>query len=94
MTKHSKEQRLERVNLILGRDESAWLDQLGAEILEQTGAKVSRSEIVRAGIATLAELHRLAPSCPEMFTPLALCKSGSELAVLGVLAMRCATVKP
>ena len=91
MNKHSKEQRLERVNLMLGRDESAWLDQLGAEILEQTGAKVSRSEIVRAGIATLAELHRAAPSCPTTFVPLSTCKSGSALAQMGILAVRCAT---
>jgi len=94
MTKHSKEQRLERVNLMLARDESEWLDQLVAEILQQTGAKVSRSEIVRAAIATLAELHRLAPWCPEWITPLALCKTGSQLAVLGVLAVRCATIRP
>ncbi len=91
VTKHSMEQRLERVNLMLMRDESEWLDQLGAEIREQTGAKVSRSEIVRAAIATLTELHRLAPACPTRLMPLSSCKSGSELTVVGVLAVRWAT---
>ena len=88
MQKSHSEERLERVNLMLGRQESEWLDQLAAEILAATGSKVSRSEIVRSAIATLGELHRLAPSCPARFVPLSSCKSGSELMVLGVLAVR------
>lgn len=88
MKKSHGAERLERVNLMLGKDESEWLDELAAEILAATGSKVSRSEIVRAAIATLRELHRLAPACPARFIPLSSCKSGSELVVLGVLAVR------
>jgi hypothetical protein len=48
MQKSHSEDRLERVNLMLSREESEWLDQLAAEILAATGSKVSHSQIVRA----------------------------------------------
>jgi hypothetical protein len=66
------------------------VDQLAAEILARSGAKVSRSEIARAAIATFRELHRLVPSCREAagLIPLARCKSGTDLVVAGFLAIR------
>jgi len=91
MAKHAEETR-GRVNLVLGRNESEWLDQLAAEILASSGAKVSRSEIASAAIATFRELHRLVPSCrcPAGLIPLGRCKSGTELVVAGLLAIRLA----
>lgn len=77
---------LERVNLMISREESAWLDQLAAEIRTRTGAKVSRSEITRAAIATLRELHRAGDAA--RFGSLVDCKSGADLSVLGVIAIR------
>lgn len=88
MKKSHGAERLERVNLMLGREESEWLDQLAAEILAATGAKVSRSEIVRAAIATLQEVHLAAPAYPTWLTPLGRCESGAALAQMGVLAVR------
>jgi hypothetical protein len=72
--------RLGRVNLMLTRQDSAWLDQLANEIRSTTGAKVSRSEIVRAALSMLRELDRLAPLCS--------CKSGDNLAAMGIVAAR------
>jgi hypothetical protein len=80
-----------RYNLVMGDTDSNFLDQLAEEIREATGAKVSRSEIVRAAIAGLRELHRLAPDCPSRFPALTHCRSGEDLAMLTVLAARCAT---
>ena len=81
MTKRgSSQERLERVQLMLAPDESAWLDTLGGQILARTGAKVSRSEIVRAGIRTLQELDRL--------SPLDGCTSGLMIGAVGVLTAR------
>ena len=80
-------ERLYRSNIMLGDEDSRWLDQLAAEIHTATGAKVSRSEIVRASIAGLRELHRLAPECPSRFVPLATC-NGTLLAQMIVLAVR------
>jgi hypothetical protein len=88
MAKHNPEERLERVNLMLTRDESDRLDQLAAEILAQTGAKVSRPEIVRAALSVLRELDRLAPACPTRFVPLHTCRSDADLAMLSVLTAR------
>jgi hypothetical protein len=81
---------LERVNLMLTRDDSAWLDTLANQIRENTGAKVSRSEIVRAALSTMAELHRLEPMFPAWLMPLHTCKTERELAVAGILAIRSA----
>lgn len=89
MPKHNRSERLERFNIVLSVDDSAWLDQLATEMLAGTGAKVSRSEIIRAAIATLRELHRAAPDCPAL--RLAHCRSGSDLAMMGVVAVRRAT---
>jgi hypothetical protein len=80
-------ERLYRANLMLADADSQWLDQLAAEIHTATGAAVSRSEIVRAGIAGMKELHRLAPGCPSRFVPLATC-DGALLAQMIVLAIR------
>ncbi|HTX36452.1 MAG TPA: hypothetical protein VME43_15590 [Bryobacteraceae bacterium] len=84
----NRENALERVNLMLARRDSAWLDSLANEIRVNTGAKVSRSEIVRAALSTLAELHRLAPMAPTRLIPLHSCKSRDELALAGTLAVR------
>ena len=84
--------KLERVNLLLSRDDSAWLDALAAEIRANTGARVSRSEIVRAALSIMAELYRVAPTCPDRLVPLDRCKSGEELAVIGLLAVRWAAL--
>jgi hypothetical protein len=54
-----------------------------------TGAQVSRSEIVRASIAGLRELHGLAPLAARLMS-LDQCRSGSALLVLAVLAPRMA----
>jgi hypothetical protein len=84
---------LERVNLMLKRDDSAWLDRLANEIRANTGVNVSRSEIVRAALSTMAELHRLAlTATPHLFS-LAACKSEGELTVAGILAVRSAVVR-
>jgi hypothetical protein len=88
MKKSHGDSRLERFQLLLAAKESEWLDELSAEILATTGAKVSRSEIVRAAIATLRELHRAAPACPARLMPLGRCESGVALAQAGVLAVR------
>jgi len=93
VVKSSTGERLERVNIMLERQESEWIDKLAAEIHTSTGAKVSRSEIVRAAIAGLRELHRLAPARPSRLVPLlplASC-TGPALGQMAVLAMRLAT---
>ena len=82
------EGRLERFNVVLSLDESEWLNQLAAEIQTETGAHVSRSEIIRAALSGLSELHRLAPSCPSRFVPLHTCQSAPELGLWAVLAVR------
>ena len=79
---------LERVNLMLTRDDSTWLDMLANEIRTNMGAKISRSEIVRAALTTMGELHRLAPMFPDRLMPLHSCKSRGELALMGILAVR------
>lgn len=83
-------ERLYRANIMLADEDSAFLDRLSDEIREHTGAKVSRSEIVRAAIAGIRELHRLAPECPR-FSPLTVARSGADLAIFSVLAIRLAT---
>jgi hypothetical protein len=91
--KSSTGERLERVNIMLARQESEWLDELAAEIHTSSGAKVSRSEIVRAAIAGLRELHRLAPASLSRLVPLLPLSSctGAGLGQMAVLAMRLAT---
>jgi hypothetical protein len=91
MAKHNPEERLERFNTVLSLDDIAWLDQLAAEIQASNGTKLSRSEIIRAAIATLRELHKWAPRCPTKLLPLAQCKGGADLVMAGVIAMRRAT---
>jgi hypothetical protein len=72
---------MRRVNLILSRKDSVFLDNLAREIDDRVGARVSRSEIVRASIAGMRELHRLAPLRPSRFSPLAACKNETALVV-------------
>jgi len=79
---------LKRVNLMLSRGDSEWLNAVATEIQQNTGATISRSEIVRAALATMAELHGLATRFPGQFMPLRCCKTGEELAVSGILAVR------
>ena len=81
---------MRRVNLILSREDSVFLDKLARDIDDRVGARVSRSEIVRASIAGMRELHRLAPLCPARFSPLAACKNETALAVMMILAIRAA----
>ena len=81
---------MRRVNLILSREDSVFLDKLARDIDDRVGARVSRSEIVRASIAGMRELHRLAPLCPARFSPLATCKNETALAVQMLLAIRAA----
>ena len=82
---------LYRYNLLLSDEESEWLDQLAEEIRGANGAKVSRSGIVRAAIAGMKELAKLAPGCPSRFSALTAARSGADLAMLTVVAARCAT---
>jgi len=86
--KSTTEARLERVNLMLSREDSEFLDELSEEIHTSTGARVSRSEIVRAGIAGMRSLHTHAPECPSRFVPLASCRTGADLTVMIVMAIR------
>jgi hypothetical protein len=91
MEKRNPDVRLERFNVVLSLEDIAWLDQLAGEIYASNGARLSRSEIIRAAIATLKELHKWAPRCPGKLLPLAECKSGADLVMAGVIAMRRAT---
>ena len=91
MSRSTTSERLRRYNVLLTDAESAWLDQLAEEILAATGARVSRSQIVRAAIAGLRELSKLAP---ELRLPaLTHCRSGADMAMLTVLAAQCASTK-
>jgi hypothetical protein len=82
--------RLERVNIMLERSESEWLDML-VDNVRANGGCVSRSEIVRAAIAGFRELAKLAPECPAKFMALERCRCGGDLIVMSVLAARYAT---
>jgi hypothetical protein len=62
MAKQRPHERLERFNVVLSLEDVAWIDQLGMEIQTTKTGKVSRSEVIRAAIAMLRELHRLAPA--------------------------------
>jgi hypothetical protein len=75
---------------MLSRANEDFLVQLGREIDARTGAKVSRSEVIRAALAGMKELHRLAPLYPDRFSPLAAGKSEADLVVMMVLAIRAA----
>jgi hypothetical protein len=91
MTKTTTGERLNRYNLLLADAESAWLDKLCEEIHTQTGAKVSRSEIVRAAIAGIRELHRLSPECPSRFGAAHSLQERCGLAIALILAIQWAT---
>jgi len=88
MTKRDADKRLERFNVVLSLDDIAWLDRLSAEILVEAGAKLSRSEIIRAALATMRELHDVAPHYPNHLAPLTKCTSGGALAAVGVFSVR------
>ena len=83
--------RMERFNIVLPLDDSEWLDRIAWEIREKNGAKISRSEIVRAAIAGIRELHLQASERPSKFVPLAKVRSRSDLRMLAILAARLAT---
>jgi len=73
----------------LRKDQSDWLDEMANEIRVASGSKVSRSEIVRAALATLREIHKLAQTWGRL-APLTVCKSGSDLEMVGVVCARLA----
>jgi hypothetical protein len=79
-------ERLERVQLVISREQSDWLNELSGEIKQRTGAHVTRSEITRAAISTLREMHRL--GIAGYFDSLADCTSCSELTVAGLVTVR------
>jgi hypothetical protein len=79
-------ERLERVQLVISMDQSEWLNELASEIKQRTGAHVTRSEITRAAISALREMHRL--GIAGCFDSLADCTSCSELTVAGVVTVR------
>ncbi len=85
----ANEERIERVNLLIGVEQSVWLDQVALEIRTHSGTNVSRSEIVRAALSMLGELHKLAPRSRRLM-PLKVCKSGSDLTLAGLLCVRIA----
>lgn len=82
---------LERVNLMLTGADSAWLDQLADDIRTNTGAKISRSEIVRAALETMREIQSVAPTegVPSLLC-LSSSKSATELAQRGIATVRVA----
>jgi hypothetical protein len=90
-TGEPKAARMERFNIVLLVDDSEWFDRFALEIREQNGAKVSRSEIVRAAIAGLRELHLRASERPSKFCPLVHARSESNLKMFAILAARLAT---
>jgi len=91
MSKSTTGERLYRYNVLFTDSESAWLDELAGEIEATTGVKVSRSEIVRAALAGLRELHRLVPERASRLAPLTNARAGSDLTLLAILAARLAT---
>ena len=78
---------LQRTNLMLTKGESEWLDAFAAEILATGGAKVSRSEIVRAALVGLRELHK---SRAGIFADMGLVKQPSHLEFMTLVAARAA----
>jgi hypothetical protein len=92
--KSSTGEPLERVNIMLQRTDSEWLDSLVTEMQAETGSRISRSEIVRAAISGIRELDRLAKEGPSRVVPLTKCRSGEDLAIMTVLAARLATSDP
>ena len=58
MTSSTTAERMSRYNVVLSNGESAWLDALAVEIEAATGAKVSRSEIVRSALAGMRKLSK------------------------------------
>ena len=78
--------RLERVNVTLSPTDRVWLDQISKEVRVGGGA-ISRSEVTRAALAILRELHTLTP---EMLRK---CQSGSDLEVVGIAVVRSASLR-
>ena len=73
---------------MIERSASVFLDDVRDEIRRSTGAKISRSEIVRAALAGLREIHAAGESA--WFGTVGECKSASELSALTVLAAQAA----
>jgi hypothetical protein len=82
----TEDKRLERVNVMLSPADRTWLDQICEEI-RVGGGTVSRSEVTRAALAMLRELHTL---MPEMLRQ---CGSGVDLEVVGIAAVRLASLR-
>jgi len=68
-------------------DEDQFLDQLSDQIFATNANRISRSEIVSAGIDALRELHRLQGQSAS-FLPFTMAKSGSDLSMLVVVGIR------
>lgn len=79
--------RLERVNVMLSLRDRTWLDQITAE-MRAIGADISRSEVIRAALAAFRELHEIAPHLVQAS------RSGTDLEVVGIAAMRSVTYTP
>lgn len=78
--------KLIRVNLMLSREDSDWLDQFAAEVRHKSGARLSRSEIVRAAVATLRELQALGRRGEA--PPIEQVRNGVQLAGMSMLTLR------
>jgi hypothetical protein len=85
-TNQNGHERLERVNIMLSREDRRFLDQFAAEIRQQSGGSVSNSEIVRAGLAAMRELHRI--GADSRYGPVTAARKGLDLRVLAVMAVR------
>lgn len=82
----NRERKLIRVNLMLSREDSDWLDEFAEEVRHKTGARLSRSEIVRAALAALRELNALGRRGEAL--PIEQVRDGVELAGMSVLTLR------
>ncbi len=78
--------RLIRVNLMVSSQDSNWLDEFAHGVRRVTGGRVSRSQIVRAALAGLRELDRIAASGGAL--PLKEARNGAELVALTILTIR------
>ena len=90
--KGEPESGLSRFNVILADSDSRWLDELSTSIEQRHGKRVTRSQILRAGLVMLKELEKLSSMLPDRFCSLTVARSERELAAIGVLALRSAAV--
>ncbi len=83
---HSPE-RKGRVNIMLRPEDDQFLDRLSDEIYKANGCRVSRSEIIAAGITAVREIHRF-QGRSAAFLPFSIAKNGSVLSMLVVVGIR------